>query len=253
MKTNHTLRRLAGAMLALALLFVPSIASAQTALSSTTTTAAVGLTDQLVQLTSATGVTAPGTGATFVYLLLDKELMGVRAINGLIASVSRGQNGTRATTHISGITVFVVPPTGVLNYVPSGQCTRTNLISVPVVVGGSDEGSFNGSMYDCLGVTTAGQYVMTSANLTTIFGSTVVSANTIAATGTYFKTSGTTVIKTITVPAGALPGFAITIEATGIDTWDATGNILTAGTFTAAGHTVTFYWNGTKWVPDKVA
>lgn len=238
-----------------AVLFTASPLFAQTALSTTTFSAAVDNAQQTVVVASATGITAAGSGAGFVYLLADREIFAVRTLPGASTTVTvmRGQNGTRATSHISGATVTVVPPLALINYVPSGQCTRSTLPYVPMVVGGSVAQPFNGTTYDCLGVTTSGQWVPTNYAHDIVFGSTVVSANTIAATGTYFKTSGTTVIKTITVPAGAAPGFSIVIEATAIDTWDATGNILTAGTFTAAGHTVTFYWNGSKWVPDKVA
>lgn len=256
MNSIHTLRRLAGAALVLALLFVPSIASAQTALTTTTLSAIVtNPSDQSIQVTSATSITAPGTGATFVYILADKELMGVRAVNGTVISVSRGQNGTRATSHANGIVVTVVPPTAIVNYVPSGQCVRTNLIAVPVVVGGSDEQSFNGATFDCLGVTTAGQYAQTNSNGVPVLGSTMAStAGTLGLfTGTYLKVSGTNAITGFTNPAGIQPGFTIYLEATGIWTWTAAGNILTAGTTTAAGRVFLFIWNGAKWAPVQIA
>lgn len=251
-------RKLVWAAVSAAIVFTASPVFAQTALTTTTISAAMDNVQQSIVVASATGITAQGTGATFQYGLIDRELVAIRGLPGASTTVTimRGQNGTRATSHVSGATFTVVPALNnpqLVNYVPSGQCVRSQLAYVPLVVGGTVAQSFNGATYDCLGVTTAAQWVPTNYLHDIVFGSTVVSANTISVTGTYFKTSGTTVIKTITVPAGAAPGFFITIEATGIDTWDATGNILTAGTFTAAGHTVTFYWNGTKWVPDKVA
>jgi hypothetical protein len=247
--------RAAAALVAALALFSAVPAYAQTVLNSTTLAAAITTADQrTVSLTSATGVTAPGNGSTLVYLLVDRELMQVTGITSTVATVVRGASATRATTHISGAALWVAPPQAIYAQIPSGQCTRTNLLYVPYVVGGAPGlGAETGMLFDCLGVTTAGQWVQTNGNGIAVFGSTVVSANTIAPTGTYFKTSGTTVIKTITLPAGAAAGFSITVEATGVDTWDATGNILTAGTFTAAGHTVMFTWNGAKWVPDKVA
>jgi hypothetical protein len=251
----NTYRRIARAGLFVVALFaLTTPVWAQTALSSTTLSAAVADSQtRTLTVTSATGITAPGSGATQVVLLIDREIMTVTAVNGTTISVSRGPD-TRVTPHINGAIVWIAPRNAVYSLVPSGQCTRTTLPYVPYIVGaGPGLGQEVGTLYDCLGVTTAGQWTPTNTSSIPIFGSTVVSANTIAPTGTYFKTSGTTVIKTITVPAGTAPGFSITIEATGIDTWDATGNILTAGTFTAAGHTVTFYWNGAKWVPDKVS
>lgn len=255
MTTNTTLRRLAGAVLALALLFVPSIVSAQTALTSSTLSAVVtNPSDQTVQVTSATSITAPGTGATFVYLLVDKELMGVRAVNGTVISVSRGQNGTRATSHITGAAFFVVPPTGIVNYMPSGQCVRTNLISVPVVVGGSDEQSFNGSTLDCLGTTTLGQYVTTSNNLIQALGASMAStAGTLGAfTGTVLPISGTNAITGFTNPAGITPGFTISIVPSGVFTWTAAGNIALAGT-AVVNKILQFVWSGSKWVPSYIA
>lgn len=246
------------ALVAAIALSVPVAARAQTVLSSTTLSAAItDSTARVFNVASLTGITAPGNGSTLVYLLIDRELVYVTGTNTASLSVSgvRGAASTRAATHISGAPVWVVPPQAIFAFLPSGQCTRSNLLYVPYVVGGAPGlGSEVGMLFDCLGVTTAGQWVQTNGSGSLpVLGSTVVSANTIAPTGTYFKTSGTTVIKTITLPAGAAAGFSIIVEATGIDTWDATGNILTAGTFTAAGHTVMFTWNGAKWVPDKVA
>jgi hypothetical protein len=247
--------RVAAALVAAVALFAAVPASAQTVLSSTTLSAAItDTTSRTLTVASATGITAPGNGSTLIYLLVDRELMMVTGITSTTPTVVRGAAGSRAATHVSAATVWAVPAQALNAYVPSGQCTRTTLAYVPFVVGPAPGLGFEvGALFDCLGVTTAGQWVQTNGVGPIVFGSTVVSANTIAITGTYFKTSGTTVIKTITVPAGAAAGFSVVIEATGVDTWDATGNILTAGTFTAAGHTVTFTWNGTKWVPDKVA
>lgn len=250
-----TLQRSLLALVSLVLLSAPAMA--QTALTTTTLGAALDNAQQVATVASATGITAPGSGATFVYLLIDKEILEVRSINttSLAAGVGRGRNGTRATSHVNGAAVTVVPPGALLNYLPSGQCTRTQLSYVPVVVGGSNVQSDNGSTFDCLGVTTAGQYVQTNANNNIVLGSTVVTAATISATGTYFKTSGTTAVVTINVPAGAQPGFALTIEATGSGsgiTWTAAGNILTAGTYGVTAHALTFVWNGAKWVPPCI-
>lgn len=248
-------RTLALAIVALALLSTPVFA--QTALNSTTLSAAVldGVT-RTINLTSATGVTAPASGSTGVVLLIDREIMTVLSISGTIAQVTRATDA-RSVPHINGAIVWVAPRQNVYAYIPSGQCTRTLLQAVPYIVGGAEGlGSEPGSLWDCLGVTTAGQWVQTNGVQAgfPILGSTVASpAGVLTPTGTYFKVSGTNAITGITLPAGAAPGFTLYLESTGIWTWTAAGNILTAGTTTAAGRVMIFVWNGTKWAPSAVA
>lgn len=230
--------------------------SAQTVLTSTTLSAAMTDTaGRTMNVTSATGFAAPGTGAALVYALIDREIVAIRTVTSTLIGVSRGQQSTRATTHQSGATVWVIPPGALYSNIPSGQCTRTTLPYVPYVVGGGPGlGAEIGTLWDCLGVTTAGQWVNTNGNGTLVLGSTVASpAGVLTPTGTYFKVSGTNAITGITVPAGAAPGFTLYLESTGIWTWTTATNILTAGTTTAAGRVMIFIWNGTKWAPNAVA
>jgi hypothetical protein len=248
------------AALTVAVLFTASPLFAQTALTTTTLGAAIDNVQQSLTVASATGITAQGTGATFQYLLVDREILSVRGLPGgsTTVTVTRGQNGTRATAHISGASVTVIPALNnpqFVNYVPSGQCTRSQLTYVPLVVGGSVVQGANGSTYDCLGVTTAGQWVQTNDNGTPVLGTTMAStAGTLGLfTGTYLKVSGTNAITGFTNPAGIQPGFTVYLEATGVWTWTAAGNILTAGTTTAAGRVFIFVWNGTKWAPVQIA
>lgn len=257
MTSMITHRRLTRLLMGLALLCVPVVASAQTALTTTTTSAVItNPSDQVVSVTSATGITAPGTGTAFVYLLIDKELMGVRAINttSLVASVSRGQNGTRATSHITGAAITVVPPPAIVNYMPSGQCVRTNLAYVPVIVGGNVDQAMNGTALDCLGTTTLGQWATTSTNFMQVLGATMAStAGTLGAlTGTILTVSGTNAITGFTNPAGVQPGFTISITPSGVFTWTAAGNIALAGT-AVVNKILQFVWNGSKWVPSYIA
>ena len=249
-------KNLLRSLAALVAVFVLSAAPlfAQTALTTTTLGALLDNASANITVAAATGITAPGTGATFVYLLIDRELIGVRTINGLVVGGTRGANGTRATAHINGATVTVAPALAVINYLPSGACVRVNLQYVPQIVGGTNAQGVNGTTFDCLGVTTAGQWVSTNVTDVPILGSTVASpAGVLTPTGTYFKVSGTNAITGITVPAGATPGFTLALESTGIWTWTAAGNILTAGTTTAAGRVLLMIWNGAKWVPSYIA
>lgn len=229
---------------------------AQSVLSSTTLSAAMSDTSsRLMTVASATGFAAPSTGAALVYAIIDREVVSVRTVNGTIIGISRGQLSTRAATHISGAIVWVGPPNAFYSNIPSGQCTRTALTYVPyIVAGGPGNGSEVGSLWDCLGVTTGGQWVQTNGNNTNVLGSTVASpAGVLTPTGTIFIVSGTNAITGITLPAGASPGFTLTLVSSGIWTWTAAGNILTAGTTTAAGRAMQFIWHGSKWVPVAVA
>jgi len=251
---KNIITRLA-ALLAL-ILGLASPSFAQTVLNSTTLAAAVadGVT-RTITLTSATGVTAPAGGTAAVVLLVDREIMTVLSVSGTVVQVTRASD-TRAVPHINGAIVWIAPRQNVTTYVPSGQCTRTSLQAVPLIVGaGVGLGSEVGSLFDCLGVTTAGQWVNTNGSAGfPVLGSTVASpAGVLTPTGTYFKVSGTNAITGFTLPAGAAPGFTLYLEATGIWTWTAAGNILTAGTTTAAGRVFAFVWNGAKFVPMVIA
>jgi hypothetical protein len=241
------------AVLSLTLVSVP--AGAQTALSSTTLSAAVsdGVT-RTINLTSATGVTAPAVGASAVVLLVDREIMTVLSVSGTVVQVTRASD-TRAVPHINGAIVWIAPRQNITAYIPSGQCTRTTLQAVPLIVGaGIGLGAEVGSLFDCLGVTTAGQWVNTNGSSGfPVLGSTVASpAGVLTATGTYFKVSGTNAITGITLPAGAAPGFTLSLEPTGNFTWTTATNIILAGT-AVTGKVLYFVWNGAKWVPSYIA
>lgn len=186
--------------------------------------------------------------------LIDREIVAVSAVNATIIRIARGQNGSRAATHLSGATVWVGPPAAFYSFVPSGQCQRTLTPSVPYIVGGVlGGGSEAGTIWDCLGLTTAGQWVQTngtSAQISLVIGSTVSSATSVTATAQYFKMSGTVnPVSTIALPAGAGVGFQLYIEPTGAWVTDTAGNILIAST-AVVGKLMTMTWNGTKWVPS---
>lgn len=253
MKTQMRSFSRAVAALIVGLLVLSGVASAQTAL--TTTTLSAAITDpaaQTIQVTSATGITAPGTGATLVYLLIDREIMPVRTVSGTNIGVTRQG---RATTHINASAVTVIPPLATVPYVPSGQCTRANLLYVPVIAsGGAVPSDANGWAFDCLGLTTAGQWVQTNANGIQTVGTTMAStAGTLGAfTGTILVISGTNAITGFTNPAGIQPGFTISIVPSGVFTWTAAGNIALAGT-AVVNKLLQFIWSGTKWVPSYIA
>lgn len=87
-----------------------------------------------------------------------------------------------------------------------------------------------------------------------IVGPDLASAATVTPTHKIHRVSGTAAIATITVP---YPGFAgsVIFIPTAIWTWTAAGNILVAGTTTAATSPVTFTYNPVtdKWSASRLA
>lgn len=91
----------------LTLVSLTGVASAQTALTSTTLAAALGATDTSASLTSASGWSASTTSVQR-YAIVDREVMGVRTLSGTLVGLNRGQMGTRQTAHASGTTIYFV-------------------------------------------------------------------------------------------------------------------------------------------------
>jgi hypothetical protein len=109
-----------------------SLAFGQVTTTSTTTTAAMTLTDPTVSLTSATNVTAPGSlNETTTLLYVDREALRVTKVAGLVISVTRGVEGTLQTPHKSGAVVYVGPPNYFRTSDPIGGCTQSTEVNLP--------------------------------------------------------------------------------------------------------------------------
>ena len=111
------------------------LALGQTSLTSTTFSSAVAAGDEYVNLTSATGVTGRGSGATILYS--GQEAMEVISISSTRARVQRGIAGSRQHAHASGATVYVGAPGAFANIAPplGGACTAgTNQGYSPMIV-----------------------------------------------------------------------------------------------------------------------
>jgi len=155
---------------------------AQTILTNTTLSSAVGNTTSsalttgnlgLVVVASATGISGPAantgdvaglaTSNAQTYLFIDGELMQVKSVSGTTIGVIRGVGPTAASSHASGAVVFVIPSAVVGGdntrqlSVPKGSCTRTNQPYLPNINFAS------GIISDCLG----GQWVNGDAMQTT--------------------------------------------------------------------------------------
>lgn len=112
--------------------------SAQTYLTATTLSNAVTSTsaDRIVV---ASATTAAVGGAVYI----DHELMSIRAISGTTLTVSRGQQGTAATTHNAAAAVIIAPVAALQGPTPAftqlagrtlaGSCNPVNYPYLPIV------------------------------------------------------------------------------------------------------------------------
>lgn len=130
------------AVLALSVgLLIPSLVQAQVTLTSTSLSVAItSPTANTIVVVSATGFVA---GTTQV--VVDMEQMNVTSVNGTTIGVTRGLNGTNATTHAAGSLAYVGSPTYFDTVGRSGSCTSTNERVLPVVV------PTQGRLYTCTG------------------------------------------------------------------------------------------------------
>jgi len=82
------------------------------AITVTTLAGAVAINDKVVNVASATGITAPNdqTGVGITYLFIDQELMKVVAVNGTFIGVYRGLNGTQVPAHVVNVQVQIGLP-----------------------------------------------------------------------------------------------------------------------------------------------
>lgn len=197
-------------------------------INATTLSAAVAASDTQIFIASQTGVTAPNyqTGAGITYGLCEQEIVKVTSLIGTTgANVTRGEMGSVAAAHGASAPIIFGLPADFAGFTPAQQ---TAVPAYPV--------KFQG------------------------WSAPVVMANTVVATGPYFHTTGTTIMKTLTAPAGVVEGGEITIVFDGSGaglTWDATGNIAAGspGTATTAGSAVTFTFDSGsgKWHPSRLA
>lgn len=229
-----------------------AFAFGQTALTSTTVTSVLTANQNVIPVASASGITAMGAQGQYTTLLyIDHELIGVRSISGLNLTVDRGLSPAPVgeasrTTHRNAARVWIGPPAAFTSAEPYGQCVRSSLVYVPVIVVST------GHKFDCLGLTTAGAYARTDAPGTPVLGATVASAaGVLSLNATIATVSGTAAITGITVPAGFEPGMTITIIPSGAFTWTTATNIAVAGT-AVVNRAIVFTWSGTAWIPSYV-
>lgn len=196
------------------------------AITATTLSGAVGSSDTVVNVASATGISAPvtTTGSGFTLMKIDNEMMFVTAVSGTAVSVQRGQWGTVVASHLTSTPVLVGAPSDFPTFRPATYATTPKLPDDSSPIGPPLTGAV------------------------------------IAPTGGYIHHfTGTTELTNITPPAGLVAGGAITLifdgSAAGL-TWSAAGgatSIAVAGTVTAL-QAVTFFYDPTTtfWYPSTI-
>lgn len=123
--------------LALLLTVFATVAHAQTTVTQTTLSSALGIPTQtapnrLVVVASATNITAPTATAPGAEIFVDKEAMCVTSVTSTNVFVTRGCDGTVAAAHGSGSIVYVGQTSGVLGSPftssdpPFGTCTSSS-------------------------------------------------------------------------------------------------------------------------------
>lgn len=118
------------------LLLMSLVAWSQTALTSTTFSAAVAVTDEYVSVASATGITARSGGTVTTMLYSGREAFRVISVSSTLIRVERGSSGSRWHAHASGNTVYVGAPGYFTFSAPpvGGTCTGAQQGYSPLIV-----------------------------------------------------------------------------------------------------------------------
>lgn len=219
----------------------------------TTLSAAMDINANVAYLTSVTGVTGLGlNNLVTAYLYIDRELMAVQSVSGLVATVLRAQAGTGARPHVSGATVLLGPSQHFSNFISppiyNAAVTPANIAYAPIVdvetgmqwipstVTNSWVPGWNNSM--------APQPTVTVAS----------AASLVTPSGPLFIISGALAITGFNTPVGFTNAGSFTVIPTGVFTWTAANNIALAGT-AVVGKALTFTYNVStnKYYPSYIA
>lgn len=244
MKTKLTLFVLA-ALLTLAPAF------SQTALTSTTTTAAVLVNATTLPVTSATGITANPRSLIYV---IDKnqrigELMTVTAVSGTNLTVERGAAGTRFA-HATGAYVIIgsaiSEAQSFTRSTPSGNCVAAQTLFTPVI------NTATGQQRLCSTLTLTWVPGWNDPDLPGPTADVASAAGVVLPSGPLFTMTGTAAITGFTIPVGFAGGSFCTIPS-GAFTWTTATNIALAGT-AVVNRMLCFTYNvvTAKWVPSYV-
>lgn len=272
-------------LLILAALVLPVCMLAQTPLTQTSLSASIGSGTSCFQVASVTGISGFGPGivnpvggtnagsGNIFDLYIDRELMQVVSVNATakVVCVLHGQGGSQASPHAAGAMVLSGPPGAFFDYDPEGFCGGTNTATL-----GSSQ-SNPPAFTPWVNQRSSQQWLCSSVSNTWVPGFTnpgvsgtpysqtatvAAAAGTLTPSGPLFVISGAGAITGFNIPVGCNAtavgscSFTVIAAAGSTWTWNAAGNILTAGTSaTNPGTLFTFTWSASlsKWVPSKLA
>jgi hypothetical protein len=183
------------------------------AITATTLSAAVGLTDTTVLLASITGVTTPSfqTGSGITYLFIDQELLLVMNAPAAATSpvlVKRGMGGTIQATHVSGSQVQVGLPS---DFTPFVEAIGPSLTTRQTEGSLNWPATFLSGSTDAIPAGVAGFYVVKTAGVNAM----TLAAPTVAQEGNIITVqSDTTNAHTITATSLFANGQALKTTAT---------------------------------------
>jgi hypothetical protein len=164
----------------------------------TTLSAAVGYSDTVITVASASSFSAPTNGGPGSYVLIDSEIMSVQSISSTSITVTRGVGGIRSG-HVTSTTTWAAAPNLFYSSNPAGTCITAQLFVYPYI------NSRTGEVWACYGSdrtgTKTGEWRLMLNGYSTPFGATAGLdryAN-IAFGGVAWSGVGTTLSPTTTV------------------------------------------------------
>lgn len=225
-----------------AMLLLAGLSFGQTVTTSTTLSSAMSRGDQTLNLTSSTGVSGLGQANVVITgLYIDREYITVVANANAVGTgnqwtVKRGVNGIQ-TAHANAAMVWVGPPSvfdlGANDRV--GSCTASSFAFLPLIMVKS------GNLMGC-----NGSYVRFGAyGDTSIAGTVIASATTVAPLSRVTHISGTAAITTITVPPALPDGGTFTFIPDGAFTYTNAVNIGAASGTAIVGKPMVFTYDKT--------
>lgn len=220
----------------------------------TTTSAAALATDNIIYLTSVTGVNVPSPGAvnpsgSQLYVILPGnprgESMLVQSVTGTAVAVARGRSGVRAGIP-SGAVVLIGYPNWFRGFDPGGSCVVSTTYVAPWI------NTKSGAQWLCSSIT--GSWVPSwgnpSGDAFTVTAAVASAAGLILPSGPLFHVTGALAITGFTIPTG-FAGGTFTIIPDGTFTTTTATNIALAST-AVVNKPLTFTYDATnsKFVPS---